>query len=97
MKDQPQLVLYSLVGNDVCDPNRMTKPTDFYNYIVTALNFLDTKLPSGSHVVMTGLANGSVLYDSLSEAIHPLGKTRMDVKYKTFYTWLSCIEVKKAF
>lgn len=38
--------------------NNMTKPADFYNNIVTTLQYLDTVLPRGSHVLLTGLANG---------------------------------------
>ncbi len=36
----------------------MTKPDDFYNNIVKTLQYLDTILPNGSHVLLTGLANG---------------------------------------
>ena len=73
----------------------MTPPDEFRDNVITALKYLDQKLPPGSHVILTGLANGSVLYDSLSDIIYPLGRTRMDVKYKDFYTWLSCLQVSR--
>jgi hypothetical protein len=39
----------------------MTKPDEFYNNVVTVMEYLDTVLPSGSHVFLTGLANGWLL------------------------------------
>lgn len=37
----------------------MTKPADFYNNVVATMKYLDSVLPSGSHVLLTGLANGN--------------------------------------
>jgi len=61
--DNPALVFLSLIGNDVCDPHpdyesRMTTPSDFLASTLKTLEFLDTVLPNGSHVVFIGLANG---------------------------------------
>lgn len=66
-KDRPLLVAYSLVGNDVCNGHpdtfdHMTKPDEMYNNVVTVMEYLDTVLPSGSHVFLTGLANGMPFY-----------------------------------
>ena len=36
----------------------MTKPDDFYNNLFKTLEYLDTVLPNGSHILLTGLANG---------------------------------------
>ena len=96
--DQPMVVLYSLVGNDVCNGhpdtfNHMTKPDEMFTNVLQTMQYLDTKLPSGSHVLMTGLANGSYLYDILADRIHPIGRVKSDVKYKDFYTYLSCLQV----
>ena len=63
--DQPMLLGYSLVGNDVCNGHpdtfdHMTKPDEFYNNVITTMQYLDTVLPKGSHVFLTGLANGKL-------------------------------------
>jgi hypothetical protein len=36
----------------------MTKPDEFFKNVVTVMQYLDTVLPNGSHVLLTGLANG---------------------------------------
>ena len=71
----------------------MTKPEVFYNNVVGAMEYLDTKLPAGSHVLLTGLANGSYLYGLLHDRIHPLGRARGDVTYSDIYTYLTCLGV----
>ena len=71
----------------------MTKPDVFYANIISALTYLDTVLPMGSHVMLTGLANGSLLFDSVGERIYPIGRVRNDVKYADVYTYLSCLQV----
>lgn len=38
----------------------MTKPDEFYKNVVTVMKYLDTVLPNGSHVLVTGLANGRI-------------------------------------
>ena len=59
--------------------------------------FLKTKkdkiLPSGSHVIMTGLADGRVLWDFMSQRIHPLGEYRSDVTYEDVYEYLNCLQI----
>lgn len=42
----------------------MTKPDEFYDNVVKALDYLDTVLPPGSHIFMTGLANGIYLFSN---------------------------------
>lgn len=39
----------------------MTKPDEFYNNVIQAMDYLDTVLPAGSHIFLTGLANGTKL------------------------------------
>ena len=62
--DQPALVFYSLVGNDVCkhfhDIRHMTTPEEMHVNVLKTLDRLDDQLPSGSHVVLVGLADGRV-------------------------------------
>ncbi len=62
--DHPVLFFLELIGNDVCgsNPFAMTKPEEFKANILKLLNWLDTKLPKGSHVVILGLADGDLLY-----------------------------------
>jgi ferredoxin len=65
---------------DVCNGHpgmsHMTTPKEFYDNVVIAMNYLDTVLPKGSHVLFMGLADGRVLYESMHDRIHPLGSTR---------------------
>ena len=73
--------------------NHMTKPKDFHKNLVKTLTYLDTVLPNVSHVLLSGLANGSLLFDSVGNRIHPYGRARNDVKYSDVYTYLSCLQV----
>ena len=80
----------------------MTTPEELYSNVVSTMEYLDTVLPNGSHVLLTGLANGSILFDSLGDRIYPLGRVKNDVtnsdvkKKKLFYLkllklWLNII------
>lgn len=51
----------------------MTTPEEFKSNILAFLSNLQQRLPPGSHVVLVGLADGSFLYSSMAERIHPLG------------------------
>ncbi|EGC34254.1 hypothetical protein DICPUDRAFT_153563 [Dictyostelium purpureum] len=90
--DNPALFFLELIGNDVCSGHHtydtMTTPQEFETNIVSILNYLDTQLPKGSHVVFVGLADGRVLWDSLWNRTHPLGAT-----YEEVYDFLNCIQV----
>ena len=81
--DHPTLVFLELIGNDVC--NRLTDPAEFKQGILSLLDYLDTTLPKGSHVVMIGLVNGSLLYDQLHNETHPIG-----INYAQLYDFLQC-------
>jgi len=63
----------------------MTQPSNFKENILEIWSFLDTKLPKGSHIIVLGVADGRVLYDTLSNKIHPIG-----IDYNTFYNFLNC-------
>ncbi|KAK3086693.1 hypothetical protein FSP39_022061 [Pinctada imbricata] len=96
--DQPLIVFYALVGNDVCNGhtdtfNHMTKPEDMRKNALLTLQFLESKLPKGSHVFMVGLADGGVLYNALHDRIHPIGAVRQDVTYSDFYDYFNCLEI----
>ena len=40
----------------------MTSPTEFYENVMGTLQFLETTLPPGSHVILVGLIDGAILY-----------------------------------
>jgi acyloxyacyl hydrolase len=91
--DKPVLVSFALIGNDVCSGhpdywNHMTQPEDFYDSVLSSLEYLDTVLPSGSHVMLIGVAHGSVLYDTMHNRTHPVG-----TQYENLYDWLNCLEM----
>ncbi|UJR31905.1 hypothetical protein I4U23_019379 [Adineta vaga] len=96
--DVPLLVIYSLVGNDVCNGHpdtldHMTTVEEMRQNVYTALTYLDTVLPKGSHVLTTGLANGSMLYDLLHNHIHPFGRVGIPLTYPQMYDYLSCLQI----
>jgi len=71
----------------------MTTEEEFYDNIVDTLNQLEAKLPKGSHVVLTGLADGRILWDTLYDRFHPLGEHGKDVTYADIYEWLLCLDL----
>ncbi|CAH1270439.1 AOAH [Branchiostoma lanceolatum] len=98
MSDYPALVNIEVVGNDVCNGHpdtlsHMTKPDEFRKNMLDTLQYLDGVLPAGSHVWLTGLANGSLLYDNVHDRIYPLGSLRNDITYTDFYSYMNCLEI----
>ncbi|XP_061196786.1 acyloxyacyl hydrolase-like [Saccostrea echinata] len=96
--DQPMIVFYALVGNDVCNGhhdtfNHMTTVEEMKNKSISTLNFLTKVLPKESHVFFVGLADGAVLYRALSDRVHPIGSLRNDVTYSNFYDYFNCLEI----
>ena len=95
--DYPALVFYSLFGNDVChgspSPENMTTPEEMKTNALKTMDTLDKMLPNGSHVVMLGLADGKILYESMHNRIHPIGKLRKDITYSTVYDYLNCLQI----
>jgi len=87
--DQPLLVFFALIGNDVCNghpgTSHMTTPAEFLAAVTSSLQYLDTVLPAGSTVVFIGLVDGRVLWNTMHDKIHPAG-----VPYPDVYDWLSC-------
>lgn len=100
-KDYPVLAVYALIGNDVCsghpDTDHMTPPDEFRRNVVAALRFLDTRLPAGSHVALSGLADGRILYESVHSRYHPLGELNRDVTYASLYDWLNCLQISPCY
>jgi acyloxyacyl hydrolase len=65
--DFPLFMFFELIGNDVCKKSfdSMTKPEKFKKDVLRLLNFVDAKVPAGSHMVLLGLGDGNVLYENL--------------------------------
>jgi len=91
MDDHPLITFWAPIGNDICTPRpegRGTEPSQFYNNTINGLNYLERILPNNSYVVFIGLVDGRILYNTLSEEMHPLG-----AKYKDVYSHLSCLRI----
>lgn len=98
LSDHPAIVMYAMIGNDVCngrsDPvPRMTTPEQFYAKVMQTLKYLNARLPNGSHVILYGLPDGTFLWDNLHHRYHPLGQLNRDVTYGQLYAFLSCLQV----
>jgi acyloxyacyl hydrolase len=87
--DTPLLVIYALIGNDVCNGHpgmsAMTTPPEFLVNVLSSLDFLESTIPAGSHVVFLPLADGRVLYNATQNETHPLG-----VPFPAVYDFLAC-------
>ncbi|XP_041501651.1 acyloxyacyl hydrolase [Microtus oregoni] len=96
--DQPAIVIYAMIGNDVCNGRAdpipgMTTPEQMYSNVMQTLKYLDSHLPNGSHVILYGLPDGTFLWDRLHDQYHPLGQLNKDVTYADFFSFLSCLQV----
>ncbi|XP_008061457.1 acyloxyacyl hydrolase isoform X2 [Carlito syrichta] len=96
--DQPAIVIYAMIGNDVCngkaDPvPEMTTPEKLYSKVMQTLKYLNSHLPKGSHVIFYGLPDGNFLWDNLHNRYHPLGQLNKDVTYAQLYSFLNCLQV----
>jgi len=63
----------------------MTTPEDFKKNVLKVWNHYDTILPKGSHMVVLGLANGTLLFNTLHDKLCPFY-----VPYPYFYNFLNC-------
>lgn len=96
--DYPALVTIALVGNDVCNGHLdtladMTTDSEMFDNTMGTLTYLDTVLPAGSSVVLVGLVDGRILYDSMATRIHPIGRLHQDVTYADVYSFLNCLQI----
>ncbi|XP_075862422.1 acyloxyacyl hydrolase [Microcebus murinus] len=96
--DHPAIVIYAMIGNDVCNGKAdtvpaMTTPEKLYSNVMQTLKYLNTHLPNGSHVVFYGLPDGTFLWDNLHNRYHPLGQLNEDVTYAHMYSFLNCLQV----
>lgn len=85
----------AMIGNDVCSSKTTsrTTPQEYHDNFLKTVMDLDSRLPKGTKVVMIGLVDGRILYDSMHDLIHPLGSTNQDITYSHFYDYLNCLEV----
>jgi len=91
--DSPSTVFFALIGNDICSKGEHYTPIDvFHDKALAELAYLDTVLAPGSHVIIMGLVDGRVLYDTLQDALHPFG-----MPYPAFYDYLNCIETSPCY
>lgn len=93
--DHPLLVMYALIGNDVCNGHpdtfaHMTSATEYRASVLATLEYLESRVPKDSHVLMMGLADGRVLWEGLHNRSHPIG---MGVTYEALYDYLNCLEI----
>lgn len=83
--DKPTLAFVAYIGNDICKKklSDMTTPQKYRASIIEGLKALDKKMAPGSKVVITGLVDGRILWDTMNNRMHPLGMT-----YSAFYDML---------
>lgn len=100
-EDNPVLLTYALVGNDVCsshhDAAHMTTPEEFYANSLKTFRYVDERVAPGSVLLAIGLIDGRILYDALHGRIHPIGSLRDDVTYAAFYDYLNCLQLSPCF
>ena len=61
--------------------------------VAESLEYLDSILPEGSGVVVTGLAQGAVLWDTLHDRLYPFGEFDGAGTYSDFYGYMECLQV----
>ena len=72
-----------MIGNDVCSHSTTsrTTPEEYHDNLLKAIKDLDPRLPKGSKIVLIGLVDGRILYESMQNLIHPIGQLNQDVTY----------------
>ena len=83
--DYPVIMFFELLVNDIC--RVITTPEEFRVEFISALTYLDSTLPQGSHLVVIGLFEYD-LYGIMLDKIHPSGFT-----YADLYTFANCTGV----
>jgi len=71
----------------------MTTPEELKKNVMNVLEFVDTVLPEGSHVLIIGLVDANFIYEAMHERIHPLGRLYNDISYDNLYEWFSCMQI----
>lgn len=97
-EDKPVTVLIGVFGNDVCNRfpdtlKNMTSTKQFYKNMKAVIQTLESTLPNNSHVSLIGLINGSFIYDTLANRLHPIGTYNGNVKYIDVFRWFECMQI----
>ena len=95
LPQKPLLLFLAMIGNDVCNSKftSRTTPDEYHDNFLKSIYDMDAHLPKGTKVVLVGLVDGRILYESMHDQIHPSGSTNNDVSYGDFYDYLNCLEV----
>ena len=95
LPQKPLLLFMAMIGNDVCNSHitSRTTPQEYHDNFLKTVTDLDPRMPKGTKVVMIGLVDGRILYDSMHDRVHPVGSTNNDVTYRDFYDYLNCLEI----
>ncbi len=99
--DKPVLGFVAYIGNDICSKTleSMTTPEKYRSGILEGLADLDKKVAPGSKIVLLGLVDGRILWNTMHDQTHPLGVTYAglyqfltDIKKNPCNTWLTSNE-----
>jgi acyloxyacyl hydrolase len=71
----------------------MTTPEELRRNVMAVLEFMDTVLPEGSHVLIIGLVDANFIYPAMQDRVHPLGRLHNDITYADLYEWFSCMQI----
>jgi acyloxyacyl hydrolase len=95
LPQKPLLLFMAMIGNDVCshETHSRTTPEEYHDNVLKTIMDLDSRLPKGTKVVLIGLVDGRILYDSMHNLIHPLGSLNNDITYEAFYDYLNCLDI----
>lgn len=93
---KPIMVFFSMIGNDVCGAEQnfvhMTTPEDYLQNVIAGILEVDSFVPPNSMIILVPLVDGRILYDTMHNRIHPIGKTNNDVTYEDLYNYLNCLD-----
>ena len=95
LPQKPLLLFMAMIGNDVCSSRTKARntPDQYHDNVMATVLDLDANVPAGTKMVLVGLVDGRILYESMHDRIHPLGSTNQDITYGQFYDYLNCLEV----
>ena len=88
-EDKPILGFVAYIGNDICKKSldKMTTPDDFRANILKGLEALNQKIAPDSKIMLVGLVDGRILWDTMNNRKHPLGLT-----YAELYEFLHSLD-----
>lgn len=95
MPQKPLLLFMAMIGNDVCSSSIYGRTTaeEYHQNILQSILDLDPRLPKGTKLILIPLVDGRILFDTMHDLIHPIGKLHNDVTYTNLYDYLNCLEI----